>query len=458
MVSKKLLGLAIAAAFSSQAFAAVDFDNANPAKSKVAKQALVKTGKETISGADYYLVSQGLKFDTAITVKAGIGITAAQKRYVRVSLNGGYFGATAGALTGTTLNAISAADTKIVQGGNAKDKYVVYEVTGGSAGALQDEVLNIAAAALLVPAAGSIDITYAIYSTIDGAAGDTPAGTPLKTKTVSAIVSITDGLTTTYTPGSTTADVDNGFKQIVGKAVNVRSEIGKLTLAAADAAKNTGAAVAVADIVDTAATKTVIKGDFSVGDFSLSADNCTTATTPLTPNTAKTQVEVTAAQLLAAPSLCISVPDFTKVIPAGDFSAVTTVGLGALDVAFTAAVPNGTVGSIARNGTTIQVPFLSTFADYKQRLVLVNRGSSDVPYTITFTSEEGTTATAGTAATGTLKAGKTAVLNSTDVVSITGATTRTAATVVISSPTGKIDAATTMVNVSDKSTDTVKLN
>jgi hypothetical protein len=99
---------------------------------------------------------------------------------------------------------------------------------------------------------------------------------------------------------------------------------------------------------------------------------------------------------------------------------------------------------------------MTTFADYNQRLVLVNRGSADVTYAVTFTPETGVTATAGSAATGTLKANSTTIVKATDLVTITGSS-RTAATVAIVSAAANIDAATTSVNLSDKSTDTVKL-
>jgi hypothetical protein len=117
---------------------------------------------------------------------------------------------------------------------------------------------------------------------------------------------------------------------------------------------------------------------------------------------------------------------------------------------------SGALGTVTREGTTIQVPYITTFADYNQRLVLVNRGASAVPYTISFTEEAGVTATAGSMATGTLAANETKIIKATDIVTLAGAT-RTAATVVVTAPSSTIDAATTSVNLSDKSTDTVKL-
>lgn len=99
---------------------------------------------------------------------------------------------------------------------------------------------------------------------------------------------------------------------------------------------------------------------------------------------------------------------------------------------------------------------MTTFADYNQRLVLVNRGTAAVPYSITFTEENGVTSAAGSAASGTLAAQETKIIKATDIVTLTGAS-RTAATIVVTAPSSTIDAATTSVNLADKSTDTVKL-
>jgi hypothetical protein len=108
------------------------------------------------------------------------------------------------------------------------------------------------------------------------------------------------------------------------------------------------------------------------------------------------------------------------------------------------------------NGTTVQLPYLTTFADYNQRLVIVNRGTSDATYSVTFTSEATATATAGTAATGTVAAGTTSSIKVSDIVTMTGLT-RTAATIVIVAPTANLSVATNQVNLSDGSTDTVVL-
>ena len=52
------------------------------------------------------------------------------------------------------------------------------------------------------------------------------------------------------------------------------------------------------------------------------------------------------------------------------------------------------LGSITRDGTTVHIPFLTTWADYNQRIVVSNRGANPADYWITFRPEEGVTATA----------------------------------------------------------------
>ena len=112
------------------------------------------------------------------------------------------------------------------------------------------------------------------------------------------------------------------------------------------------------------------------------------------------------------------------------------------------------MGRITRDGTTVHIPYLTTWEDYNQRIVVSNRGTNPAPYWITFRPEDGVTSTEGMYATGTLDGGSTIVLKATDVVTLEGGT-RTAATFVAESPSSQIDVATIMVNLMNGSTDTV---
>ena len=102
----------------------------------------------------------------------------------------------------------------------------------------------------------------------------------------------------------------------------------------------------------------------------------------------------------------------------------------------------------------MQIPFLTTWADYNQRIVVSNRSANEVPYWITFRPEDDVTYTPGMYATGMLAANSTMVLSAMDVVTLEGRT-RTAATFVAEAHSSQIDVATVIVNMMTGSTDTV---
>ena len=112
------------------------------------------------------------------------------------------------------------------------------------------------------------------------------------------------------------------------------------------------------------------------------------------------------------------------------------------------------LGSITRDGTTVHIPYLTTWADYNQRIVVSNRSANEASYWITFRPEDGVMATPGMYAMGTLAAKSTIVLRAMDVVTLEGRT-RTAATFVAEAKSTQIDVATVIVNMMTGSTDTV---
>lgn len=479
MVSKKLLGVAIAAALSAPAFADVVLDASSPVKVKVAKTSLATKSDSTNYGSDYYTVTNGTGTDIDLGAKWNVNIdvpaSGTASKWVRLDLTNAIFTA-APALTVAGTNTATIIQGGLTTGKAAGRSSVVFKVTVDTTGTAiaQTDTMAITLASLGVSPSSAVGATIKVYSSEESAlAGNSSTA---QSVALADVVTAVDGFTSTFAANTKTADVEFGFKKIKDVAFGTKTELGSLkveTVTGVADADGTGAGAAgvlgLGDAVAIAATKSkvTLSGDFSNADYSISTDACATdlavITSGSTDNTTDKKklaytfdlgTAVAAANLTKTISLCVSKADNANVLNATAFTAAA-----AYDklVDFTPAAAAGEVGTIVRNGTTIQVPFVSTFADYKQRLVLVNRGSADVAYNISFTPEAGTTATANAAATGTLAAGKTTVLNSTDVVALTGATTRTAATITVVSSPSKIDAATTMVNVSDKSTDTVKL-
>ena len=78
---------------------------------------------------------------------------------------------------------------------------------------------------------------------------------------------------------------------------------------------------------------------------------------------------------------------------------------------------SGPIGTILRDGTTVQLTYLTVSEKYNQRLIIVNRSSEPATYSlIDFAEEEGVTVTATDAAEGTVPAGSSVVLRVADLI------------------------------------------
>ena len=114
------------------------------------------------------------------------------------------------------------------------------------------------------------------------------------------------------------------------------------------------------------------------------------------------------------------------------------------------------LGAIMRDGTTVHIPYITQFADYNQRIVIVNRGA-EAAYTFSFMTEDGVTTTPGADAEGMLAANSTTYLSLKygDLVTIEGPFNRASASLIVESQPGYIDVVVSQTNVNG-GTDTVK--
>ena len=170
---------------------------------------------------------------------------------------------------------------------------------------------------------------------------------------------------------------------------------------------------------------------------------------------------VMASVIGAGKYLCIFVRDpeaeDAVPIPATGKYMVTTKYGGVENAAFP---PSGTtleLGYIKRDGTTVQIPYLTQFGDYNQRIVIVNRGAA-ADYSFSFTAEEdGPTITPGADASGTLAAGFTTYISMKygDLVTIDGSPNRVSGTLIVESEPHFIDVVVSQTNANG-GTDTVK--
>jgi hypothetical protein len=458
MVSKKILGVAIAAAMSAPAFAVIDLTGGVGG----AGSGAVTYAKESITSAQVtsgmvQVAAAGTELD--VQVATGFGVTATTHAFVRFNLTNAKFKT---AVVAGDLTAVSGTITTVTvaQGGAAGDDYVIFDVESG--GLSQTDKLQLELDDLQVSPTAAATISFAHYATSPNAVAQSGA---LASDSYAG-VSVANVLTATITPADRVASVNATpvFTQFVNPA-SATASLGTFQFdITAGALTAAGVAVtALNQVIDTGAAKSTltVTGDLS---YTLGANAGATAANlkfgTVASNTAATNVpsakldNFSTLPFVAGVAYPVEVTA-TSAINAGSYSLAATLSPIAT-AAYGPSNVSGALGTVTREGTTIQVPYITTFADYNQRLVLVNRGASAVPYTISFTEEAGVTATAGSMATGTLAANETKIIKATDIVTLAGAT-RTAATVVVTAPSSTIDAATTSVNLSDKSTDTVKL-
>ena len=121
---------------------------------------------------------------------------------------------------------------------------------------------------------------------------------------------------------------------------------------------------------------------------------------------------------------------------------------------------SGSAGVIDTNGTVVHLGYLTGFDGYNQRVIIANRGTVDANYVIgNILTEDGTEASPGAMGSGMVPASSTAVIRVADgdipgMISFDSGRARAAATLSLTAPTSAISVSTTIVNISDGSTDT----
>ena len=159
--------------------------------------------------------------------------------------------------------------------------------------------------------------------------------------------------------------------------------------------------------------------------------------------------------------LCVTISNENEdSIPAGLYQMDVNLALTAAQAAVQDFAPNGkaglTVAQIKRDGTEVQIPFVTSYDGYTQRIVIVNRNKVDVSYALTFRAEGDGEIDGMNPREGMLMGDQVTVLKVADLVTLTNPT-RASATLTVAAKKGTIDVATTMVNKMDQSTDTVVL-
>ena len=350
-------------------------------------------------------------------------------------------------------------------GGGVGDDFVVYSATNGAAIDAEAIVSAYLHNELAILPNQRGDITMSVSLSLTDASSGRGA---LVSKTKTAVLTA-QSLATIVTPAApVTASVSSGFTQLAAQSSTVGPNspqpLGGVTVRVGPVmgihvkASDGNTVLVPADLISLARSKTMFSGDFSIGSFALSTDGCaTTEADSLRVNVAKDEALALPTTVYEGTrSLCITVPRTNETaIPASaflveaDYAALVNAAIGPQDLAETQ------IGRIRRDGTSVQLPHLTTAAEYEQRIVIVNRTSRAANYNFQFTPASGVTAMDGAMAEGTIGAFTTLVLEAADVVTLSGGT-ETAASLNVVAPSGRIDVLTTQLNLTSGDTDTVR--
>jgi hypothetical protein len=383
-------------------------------------------GKGDNSSTTYYRVT-GKGGELNLTFEAGTRIGTADTGLLEITLTGmafeapptsvGFEVATGGAAGETTVlmrytaTEVLAADGNVVIDLNGSGDEVV-GITDGHTGGVKVELIN---------------------ATLESVLGSGKARTMVMRP--EAVVG-KPGVMRTTAATSPTARVSQEFMTFNEDGSHLAAKVGSLQIALPTTAPKDAATwddVTLADLFDGATSMVKLVGDLSFvadGGVELVATDFMTAATcgtgtdwPIADDKMMTG-GLAASTFDTTQHICIQVKA-DMAIP--ETSYQIAIDYMPVEDDFVSPIADATVniGSIERDGTTMHIPFVSTWEGYNHRFMIVNNGPA-ATYEFTFKSEDGIIAEGGAMASGTLPMGTTH-LRASDIVMLTGGS-RTAAT------------------------------
>ena len=395
-----------------------------------AKESLQKAnsfkGKGDDASTTYYRVT-GAGSDLNLTFVAGTRIGSADTGLLEITLTGMAFEATptvanfertTGGMMGEstvlmryTGSGVLAADAPVIIDLNGSDDDVV-GITDGHTGGVKVEVIN---------------------ATLESVLGSGKA----RTMVMQAMAVVgKSGVMQATAEMSPTSRVSQEFMAFNEGGDHLAAGVGSLEIAlAASPPMNAadGAAITLDALFDGATSMVKLVGDLSfvdsvtlqTGEIMTAAECADSGNTdwPIADDKMMT-TDVMASTFTSKQYICIQAKADT-VIPEASYQVAIDYMPAETD--FVSPVMDATVniGSIDRDGTTIHIPFVSTWEGYNHRFMIVNNGPPTT-YEFMFKPEDGITAEGGAMASGALPMG-TIHLQASDIVMLTGGN-RTAAT------------------------------
>ena len=429
---------------------ALDFTATTFEPHDYSNQTLISTN--TVKGG-YYKVTDATDLGS-IKFKTGLLLGSTDTAYITVTLTNMAFAGGVTIASGNVVEALTVAEG---------DTTALFR-NSGQVTATADIEINLAGSAIGVKPglSGGIKIEV-VNKTVEDILG-AGKGTKTITDTPKAVYGV-DSIVQEVMGDRRTAQVSQNFKTFDTQGKHLAVTIGTVKIGPAsprgdDAADNDE--VDTAEVVHFGNSKVKLVGDlsfvekvtYSAAEVS-GAATCSGTDMPIADGKSASVAvgpDATTSSFETAQHICIQAKKDTE-IPTGSYTididyAAGTLVTGVLNPL--ADVTEEPFGSIRHNGTTVHIPFVTTYANYNQRFMIVNNGPGTT-YKFKFTPESGATAAAGTMAEGALPNGTTH-LKAMDIVTVTGKT-RTAATFTAVADPSDIEMSSVLVTKETGATD-----
>jgi len=373
----------------------------------------------------------------------GFGVSSGQQRFVRLDVSNATFADAVSNVNTPAAPAASFANSQWVSGGAVGTSSAIFQVTANSAGQSPTDVVQLVVPRIAVTSNGSpVTATYQLFETAAAAVAN--AG-PLFTAT-GTLARFATGLAVTMTPASARTTVSTGYTKWASAAASGPSNTAALGTIkinnTAAVARDGSTSIALTDFLNATGSTLSVAGDFTAAGASgvyLGSAQTGAICSPLSPVANFTLDTAKTTATLAIPGFSSSAPwsgipatlcyqvNGTAVIPASSYTATASVGFLSIASGVSGTqVAGASVGSVTRDGTTLQAPFVQVPSGWLVRFVLTNTGSTAAAYTGAVTAGP-SNVTGGTAnavatngtLTGTIPAGGQAIIEGSSLPTFT---------------------------------------
>lgn len=387
-----------------------------------------------------------------ITVRAGFSLSSSAK-YARLDVINGTFN---NAFPASGFAASGSYSSSTAQGGAIGDSSIIVQISAPTVIGPDTEFTLESTSFKWLDISEPLKIQYTLY--------DSPAaavnGGAYIARTITPIAQVISAIGTSFTQSFThSATFSQDFLRFkttfrspsvfsLGDATETLASVGKVrfdNLIVADVrfADTSLPINSFADLLpdlNTKAPNASIRGDFSsVKAFLNDQADCAGTSLDLLEYSAEKEVKVSIDNLISYPVFCLAAQ--SDEIPLQRSAYQLDLGIG---------LDSRLLGEIVYAAASIDLPYLTSYADYRQRIMLVNHAGYDVAYTTRFSAEEEVEGhyNIQPKASGIIPAGGTLKLNTQELVTIdNGVPSRVSARIFVDAKPADISAAVQILSL-----------